>query len=378
MHREVISQKNIRVLLIDTLSCRLSYIPKKTPVNKIIAEHYIYADFCYVYIMLFYNEITTDEIKEILDLIFKRMETIPNANLDLNVKLCMSIFLLIFKMENYEILNNIDMGMLLIRITNFFPLRDLSQIEHEILVIAFCMLIRFIIVKENSFTFPNKEVFDIMLKMISLVIDELNFIKKCIDKASKKRVKKLNESQKNDKDDEISFKKGKNSYKYSERKNHLDNKILMVSSSKKLDEEFLEDYYEDIDSEESFSKSEGSESMKGVDENNPREFYNDDYEDKDDSFIHPKKENVFETYYKNFADQSLKAFIKEINEFQMFDIMLKDIEIANENFYKSLLEKLSKKKLEIIQNFREFKKIKIKTENDSDEFVYRKILKLKK
>ena len=110
--KKLLVQKQIMFLLFDNIECRLSSFEKKSQVHKILAEHIIYSDFAFTYLIHFYPQITEEnEIINTLNVFLTRIKTNPNSNNELIQKLCICITLLLIKFNSLKVLNQVDLSM---------------------------------------------------------------------------------------------------------------------------------------------------------------------------------------------------------------------------------------------------------------------------
>ena len=370
-NEQIIINNNIQSNLFEMIYLRIQNIPRKTQLNKIIAEHIIYANLLNVSIMFFWNLFSTQDIKIILDMIIKRMETIPNANLDLNIRLSLSIFLLFLKIEKYDYIQNINLYNLIVKIINFFPINSLCSTEQQIIAIFCSLMVRFILIQGNNFN--NNKIDEILYHLINLNLTQLKLIKKKLATELALNSEYENNDCKNEEDEEKIISRQKE-FTFSKRKEHKTSLKIDIKVDKNIDED---DYFVDIKDENDDSESSLN---TGGSNNSSKENYLMDNcnDDKDDEFIKIKKGQFnFNKYYKSFANESLKEYLKNINEFQMFNIMLKDIELSNKDLYILILKKFDNESINLIQTFREYKKI-VFTNNGKNNYLYRKIIKLKK
>ena len=102
-------------------------------------------------------------------------------------------------------------------------------------------------------------------------------------------------------------------------------------------------------------------------------------DDRDEEFLTIKNEskNNFMFYFNKFANEELVVYLRQINEFYLFEIMMKDIEVNDANFLNLLLNQIKtsqgENKLKLIQQFKGIQKIEFKSKNI---FSYRKIVKI--
>ena len=136
-------------------------------------------------------------------------------------------------------------------------------------------------------------------------------------------------------------------------------------------------YKEDTDNDNSYEKDNANfddENMDPMD--NPggedSEYNFDDennIDDKDEEFLTLKNEskNTFIYYFNKYACDELIVYLKGINEFNLFELMMKDIEINDKELLNQILEKiktsLGENKLQLIQEFKGMQKIEFKNKN---------------
>ena len=160
---------------------------------------------------------------------------------------------------------------------------------------------------------------------------------------------------------------------FSKRKSKIEN---IKNNNLKLNNFFTENDFliEEEEIEDSYSN-------KSINDENLNDFSSENYEkdfyEDDEEFLYLKNKNLFNFYYSNFATNSFKQFLDNINEFQMFDLALKDIKLSNENLYNNFINSLNQIQKNNIENFRNYQKIAFKNNTNTD-FIYRKILKIKK
>ena len=87
--------------------------------------------------------------------------------------------------------------------------------------------------------------------------------------------------------------------------------------------------------------------------------------------------NSFLQYYHKYANEKLVVNLRQINEFKLFEIMMKDIELNDKNILNGILDKMIKavgnNVLNIIEKFKGIQKIFFQNKNN---FSYRKIVKI--
>ena len=105
---------------------------------------------------------------------------------------------------------------------------------------------------------------------------------------------------------------------------------------------------------------------------NDDENYEEDFDDKENNF-----KNSFLQYYHKYANEKLVVNLRQINEFKLFEIMMKDIELNDKNILNGILDKMIKavgnNVLNIIEKFKGIQKIFFQNKNN---FSYRKIVKI--
>lgn len=370
-----ILNNNIKDLLINILDNKFKFIRKKTLVKYIFHEHYIYCDLGLCINIFFFNNLN-ENIFRLLKIFYDRMERIPNTDYDLNVKLIINIILLLIKSENYDIFDEIfihkkiiNLNDFLIKFIQFFPIKDLTITQHQIISIFCAQIIRYLIMKkklkqiilyqeENNF----KEISDsdyqkIIYYIININITELSHIKQISIDLINKYNEKENNTEKNNGSEIKEFaieSYNNNKIIYKERESHID----------KIKDEKIStyDFSDDNDSENDENK------------------FNDDNLD-DEEFITVKNEskNNFNNLYNKFANEEIKVYLKQINEFNMFELMMKDIEINDKIFYEQILNKIKSMegddKVALIEKFKGIQKIAFK---NYKTFAYRRIVKINK
>ena len=431
--RNLIENEHTKEILINNLNFRLSSIRRCIPLSKIMAEHYIYCDMGLCIDIFFFDNFNDSNICDLIDIYYKRMEKIPNTDYDLNVKLCLNIFLLLIKNDNYEIFDKIfldnkivNLNNFLCKVISFFPFKDLSLIQHQIVAIFCSLIIRYMIIKQknNQKILKNdekdlndKDTQKIFYFIFNLNLTQLNLIKNksmLIINNNEKKEEQLN--QKNQKKEIIldsyiiNENNGKNNFKkntqiiFNERIPHNKSLIKKYDYSDKDNDSIDYNANEDdflINNENEFIKNENKnkiivenddyddENINPIDddENN---IYNDNSDsiddldeniddDRDEEFltIKNKSKDSFMYYYNKFANEELIVYLKQINEFHLFEIMMKDIEINDINFLNTLLNQIKtsqgENKLKLIQEFKGIQKIEFKNRNI---FSYRKIVKI--
>ena len=104
------------------------------------------------------------------------------------------------------------------------------------------------------------------------------------------------------------------------------------------------------------------ENMDPMDNTGGDDEYNFDDEnnidDKDEEFLTLKNEskNTFVHYFNKYACEELIVYLKGINEFNLFELMMKDIEINDKQLLNEILNKikssLGENKLKLIEEFK--------------------------
>ena len=439
--RNIIQKENIKELLINTLNSRLAKIRRCVPLKLIISEHYIYCDMGLCINLFFFHNLTKNKICELAGIFYRRMEKIPNTDYDLNVKLSLNIFLLLIKCENYEILDDIFLNNKIINLYNFFckvisfyPVKDLSLFQQQIISIFCSIIIRYLIIKQKNNQeilindekkLTNSEIQKIYYFIFCLNLNQLNIIKNkskyLLNKNQKKEEQLLqkninkeiiidsfeindnNSNNNNENNNNNNLKKNRkmifkerNPHNYSifKKYDYLNENNSNDSIDYKANEDdFLinneYNYKEDNDdySNENENDNENfeDENMDPMDYTGGDDEYNFDDEnnidDKDEEFLTLKNEskNTFVHYFNKYACEELIVYLKGINEFNLFELMMKDIEINDKQLLNEILNKikssLGENKLKLIEKFKGMQKIEFKNKN---LFTYRKILKITK
>lgn len=434
--RNLIENENIKEILINNMKNRLSTIRRCIPIKKIFSEHYVYCDMGLCIDIFFFDNFSNANICELIEIFYQRMEKIPNTDFNLNMKLCIDIFLLLIKTDNYDIfdevfLNNkkVNLYNFLCKVISFFPVKDLSLIEHQIIAIFCSLIIRYMIIKQKNnqkiLINDDKYLGDIDTQKIfyyifNLNLTQLNIIKTkstyMINKNQMKEEelirKNLNKEiildysySLNNTNDSNNFKKN-TKYIYNERKPHNESIIKKYDYSdnenfidyKANEDDFLindDDKYDDDEDKDDNNENEkdkyDDENIDPLDEKFDDENENDENDnnnedensncddDRDEEFLTIKNEskNNFIYYFNKFANEELIVYLKQINEFHLFEIMMKDIEVNDANFLNQLLNQIKtsqgENKLKLIQQFKGIQKIEFKSRNI---FSYRKIVKI--
>ena len=203
----------------------------------------------------------------------------------------------------------------------------------------------------------------------------------------------------NDTNDSNNFKKNTKLI-YNERKPHNESIIKNYDypdtdnenvDYKATEDDFLinddkyDDKYDDENEKEKYDDEnmdpleyDDDENEYGDNNNNEDENSNCD-DDRDEEFLTIKNEskNSFSYYFNKFANEELIVYLRQINEFHLFEIMMKDIEVNDSNFLNQLLNQIKtsqgENKLKLIQQFKGIQKIEFKSRNI---FSYRKIVKI--
>ena len=418
----LILNANIKEILIKQLSYRLLENRRGIPLQKIITEHYIYCDLGLCINFYFFGELNKSNIIDLISLFYQRMEKIPNTDYDLNIKLCLNIFILLLKIDDYEIYDEIflinkkvNLYTFINKVISFFPVIMLSLIEHQIVSIFCSTIIRYLILKQksnqevlicdkNDLNFVGNNYEKIYFYIFYLNLNQLNLIKqKSLDimkKFEKKEeIKTLKNNDKllyvnsyeiNEKNGKAHFKRNKDMI-FPEREPH-DKSIINKSESEENNDNIFKDYFSNDDEFliiEEYNK-------KYNNKNNEEEEYNDenidpinenskDYEeeededDRDENFLTMKKDykNSFLLYYNKYANEKLVVSLKQINEFKLFELMMKDLELNDKNILHEIFDKINrtygKEKLELIEKYKGMQKISFQNRN---VFLYRKIVKI--
>ena len=366
-------EKNeIKNLLFSIIKKRLENILNQN-LNKTICEHIIYANFLLVFNLFFYDDFDEKDIKNIINVIYKRMNTQPNLNFDLNYKLCLCLFIIVLKDDFiFDVFNDLNKNdFLLNSLLNFFPLKKLNLYEHRIICIFTSKIIRCVLVKKiNNENYCEIKTEILINNLIKLNYKELNLI----NYKSKKKLNNKNKIDNNNFEEKIEIFYDENKKReFSKRKSKIEN---IKNNNLKLNNFFTENDFliEEEEIEDSYSN-------KSINDENLNDFSSENYEkdfyEDDEEFLYLKNKNLFNLYYSNFATNSFKQFLDNINEFQMFDLALKDIKLSNENLYNNFINSLNQIQKNNIENFRNYQKIAFKNNTNTD-FIYRKILKIKK
>ena len=432
--RNIIEKENIKEILINTLNSRLSKVRRCVPLKFIISEHYVYCDIGLCINIFFFHNLIKNNICEMAGIFYRRMEKIPNTDYDLNVKLSLNIFLLLIKCENYDIFDNIFLNNKIINLYNFFckvisfyPVKDLSLIQQQIIAIFCSIIIRYLLIKQKNnqeiLINDEKKITDSDIQKIyyfifCLNLNQLNIIrnksKYVLNKNEKKEEQLLqkninkeiiivpyeindnnNSNEKNNnnlkKNRKMVFKE-RNPHNYSifKKYDYLDDNNSNDSIDYKANEDdFLtnneyKDNSDNDNSNENDNDNFDDENMDPMDNNDNGEYNFDDennIDDKDEEFLTLKNEskNTFVYYFNKYACEELIVYLKGINEFNLFELMMKDIEINDKQLLNNILNKikssLGENKLKLIEEFKGMQKIEFKNKN---LFTYRKILKITK
>ena len=415
---DLILNGNIKEILIKQLSYRLLQNRRSIPLKKIFEEHYIYCDLGLCINIHFFGDLNKENIIDLISIYFQRMEKIPNTDYELNIKLCINIFILLIKIDNYEIYDEIflinkkvDLYTFINKVISFFPYVMLSVIEQQIISIFCSLIIRYLILKQKN----NQEVllcdkndidiFDnnyekIYFFIFYLNLNQLNLIKQRAINDLKRFEKR--EEMKNTKNNEkliilnpydinennkAHFKNNKDMI-YSEREPH--NKSIIDKSEKKENNVYDDsmDYFSNDDEfliireyNKQYNNENNSEDEEYIDENveDLNEENSKDDDDRDENFITMKKDNknFFLNYYNKFANEKLVVSLREINEFKLFELMMKDLELNNKNtlinIYDEIKRRYGNEKLELIEKYKGIQKIYFP---DKNMVSYRKIVKI--
>ena len=154
---DLILKSNIKEILIKQLNIRLMANRRGIPLQKIFSEHYIYCDLGLCIELHFFGDLTKENIIELISLFYQRMEKIPNTDYELNIKLCLNIFVLLLKADNYDIFDEIflvnkkvNLYIFLNKVISFFPVYILSLIEQQIVSIFCSTIIRYLLLKQKN------------------------------------------------------------------------------------------------------------------------------------------------------------------------------------------------------------------------------------
>ena len=429
--KNLLENEKIKEILINNMKTRLSTVRRCIPINKIFSEHYVYCDMGLCIDIFFFDNFTNANICELIEIFYQRMEKIPNTDFNLNTKLCIDIFLLLIKSDNYDIfdkvfLNNkkVNLYNFLCKVISFFPVKDLSLIEHQVIAIFCSLIIRYMIIKQknNQKILINDDKYlkdidtqKIFYHIFNLNLNQLNIIKtKSTYMMNKNQIKeeeliRKNQNKEiifdtypiNDTNDSNNFKKNTKMV-YNERKPHSESIIKKYDYSnnensidyKATEDDFLinDDKFDNKDDNDKYDEKEeyddenmdplkyddDDENENGDNDNNEDENSNCD-DDRDEEFLTIKNEckNNFSYYFNKFANEELVVYLRQINEFHLFEIMIKDIEVNDANFLNLLLNQIKtsqgENKLKLIQQFKGIQKIEFKSRN---LFSYRKIIKI--
>lgn len=405
--KEQIIECKFKEKLFELTFSKLFIIPKKKSVQEIITDHFIYVNFLIVQLTFFYNELTEGDIQLVLTNLIKRLNTQPNNDLSLSVKIYIAVFILILKMEDLKDLDKIQLEPFLVKMLSTFPLNELSVKEHEIIAINICSIIRKLLEMSFQTSMGNLTEKDenFFQRMISLLIDELHLIlKKTKENSQLRRMRIFNcTDEDNDYDKEFyeqyeDFVEelGNEEYSFKNRREHINNKlqekICLPCMDSSNDENISDDYEADKENKENIQKEDDDYSNSEDILSNNDFFYKDDSdEEKDNSNSNDNKDDEFiikattlkfkfEEYYNKYADLSLKIQLNKINPFEMLHLMLKDIEANNQNLLNKIYQSLDKKKQNNLRNYIQYKKISINIDNKGTNqiYIYRKVLSIKK
>ena len=430
---DLILKSNIKEILIKQLNIRLMANRRGIPLKKIFSEHYIYCDLGLCIELHFFGDLSKENIIELISLFYQRMEKIPNTDYELNIKLCLNIFILLLKVEDYDIFDEIflvnkkvNLYIFLNKVISFFPVYILSLVEQQIVAIFCATIIRYLLLKQknnqdvlicdkinakiigNNFEKIYFYIIKLNLRQLDLIKKKsLNILKKMEQQEEMKRFKLtekkiiINTYEINEKNGKEHFKKNKE-VEYSEREPH--DKSIKNQNQTKDDENSDNNSVDYFDNEDEFLiineynkkfKNENNNDDNDYndeninpdedDENNDDEYedkenqYDNDEDDRDQDFLTLKNnfKNSFLQYYHKYANEKLVLNLREINEFKLFEIMMKDIELNDKNILNDILDKLNKALgkniLDIIKNYKGIQKIFFP---DKNIFSYRKIVKI--
>ena len=410
----IITKGNIKEILIKQLSYRILTNRRGIPLKKIIAEHYIYCDLGLCINIHFFGDLNKNNIIDLISLYYQRMEKIPNTDYDLNIKLCINIFLLLLKIDNYEIYDEIflinkkvNLYTFINKVISFFPVNILSLVEQQIIAIFCSTIIRYLILKQKNnqevliydkmdlnYTGNNYE--KIYYYIFVLNLNQIHLIKQ-------KSVNILKKMEKKEEMDDIKNKERKiviNSYEINETngKEHFKKNIEMIFPEREPhnksiinktenDNDNNNSYFDDFFNDDEFliineyNKRYNNEENEEYNDENENYYLEDNEEedDRDEDFLTLKKEykNSFLFYYNKFANEKLIVSLKQINEFQLFQLMMKDLELSNKNILKEIFDKIQKmhgiEKLKLIEKYKGIQKIYFP---NKDVVSYRRIVRI--
>ena len=431
---DLILKSNIKEILIKQLNIRLMANRRGIPLQKIFSEHYIYCDLGLCIELHFFGDLTKENIIELISLFYQRMEKIPNTDYELNIKLCLNIFVLLLKADNYDIFDEIflvnkkvNLYIFLNKVISFFPVYILSLIEQQIVSIFCSTIIRYLLLKQknnqdvlicdkidlniigNNFEKIYFYIFKLNYKQLQLIKKKsLNILKKIEQQEEMKRLK-LSEKKIIVKSYEINEQHDKEHFKinkdmeYPEREPHdksisnqnpiNDNENSDNNSVDYFDNEdeflIIDEYNKKLNKEKNDDENEyNDENINPNDDENYEEDFDDkennfdennDEDDRDQDFLTLKNnfKNSFLQYYHKYANEKLVVNLRQINEFKLFEIMMKDIELNDKSILNGILDKMSKavgnNVLNIIEKFKGIQKIFFQNKNN---FSYRKIVKI--
>ena len=416
---------NVKEILIKILNTRLLTSKRGIPLNKIITEHCLYCNLGFCINIHFFGDLNKSNIIDLISLFYQRMEKMPNTNFELNVKLCINIFLLLIKIDDYEIYDEIflinkkvNLYTFINKVISFFPVKKLSLIEQQIVSIFCSTIIRYLILKQknnqdvllcdkvdlnfinNNYTKIFFYLFNINLTQLDIIKNKSTSISNRIDKNEELLLFKKRQNlividsyEINDKNGKKHFKKNKD-MEYSEREPH-DKSIININKYKlednndennsydffNNDDEFLiiDEYNKKLNEEEEYN----DENINPIDEENYEEDNeeDDDDDDRDQYFLTIKNnnKNSYLKYYNKYANEKLIVNLKQINEFKLFEIMMKDIELNDKNTLNEIFDKINKtygeNKLKLIEKYRGIQKISFQNKSI---ISYRRIVKIKR
>ena len=371
------------------ITTRLGTTPHRTPITKIISDYNLYTEFTMGMICLYYNSLNIEHLVKLIEILFKRIDTPPKVDFDLNHKLVLCIFILLFQVDSFDILNPAKIEILIHLIINLYPVNYITIFEHEIICIGIGIVLKYIFTLGEW----NEEY---IMKLIKLNYNELKLIKqssKCENDI------KTTETQNDDEKEEIV--NGK--YTYNKRKEHIDYTLGV-----KIDFDFEENdnntlsykYWNDRDN--SLSENDNDEMSN---KNDTDDIYEEDSEDDDGDFdnymkhssddddflkeVKKERKNKVAVVYKEFANQELKMFINNINHFQFFWIAMQDFQNKNIKLYNNIMSSFNEEQIKNMIEFKSIKKISIRNDNNNNggdnnnienknTYLYRRIIKIKK
>ena len=343
----------------------LNFLTKRLLKNKISKENQIeikiYLNFGLFFLFYLYDLINENDIQNLINLFYKTFNLIDKKS-DLNNKLYLNILICLFKIENINLLDFLNINDFLNLFINYFQIENLSVLEKRIISISILKLLKYSILK--GFEKIDKI---LITKLIKLNYDLLELI---IKSNKNNDIIKQNYNNLIEKF-EIKNRENKKVYEFNERKNIINMKkklILNKFYDENENEKFLlEEKYENYDFNNEDNENINSDNME-IDINN---------DNIDEKLLYNKK-LYFNDYYEIFAKNNFKNFIENINEFQLFFLFLNEIKSNDFIFFNNLKNNFNSDEIKNINEFKFFKKIELKTnDNEKCNFLFRKILKIK-